>query len=127
MINRITTRFLYPFIRGSTSTYHVCLNTRKLNNSLASSRHFTSPVSNTSYKHIIVNKQGQNGCVQVIQLNRPDTLNALCDALMRELSTALKKADTDDSISAIVLTGNEKAFAAGADIKEMQNKTLQVL
>jgi len=57
-----------------------------------------------------------------VQLNRPKALNALCSPLMEELSGVLAELDEDDTIGAIVLTGNEKAFAAGADIKEMQNR-----
>lgn len=59
-----------------------------------------------------------------MQLNRPKALNALCDGLMRELSTVLEGLDKDNKISCIVLTGSTRAFAAGADIKEMQNNTL---
>ncbi|HLF15104.1 MAG TPA: enoyl-CoA hydratase-related protein [Bacteroidota bacterium] len=57
--------------------------------------------------------------VLTIQLNRPDVLNALNIAMMRELVGALEAADADDAVRAIVLTGNAKAFAAGADIREM--------
>jgi enoyl-CoA hydratase/carnithine racemase len=60
--------------------------------------------------------------IAFIQLNRPKALNALCDALFVELSAAIKEADSDPNTSAIVLTGSEKAFAAGADIKEMKDK-----
>ena len=59
----------------------------------------------------------------VITLNRPKALNALCNGLMSELSNALKSYESDHSIAAIVITGSEKAFAAGADIKEMQPNT----
>ena len=61
--------------------------------------------------------------VGLIRLDRPKQLNALNMALMRELGDALRKFDQDDEIGAIVLTGSEKAFAAGADIKEMQGKS----
>ncbi|HWL73737.1 MAG TPA: enoyl-CoA hydratase-related protein, partial [Burkholderiaceae bacterium] len=57
--------------------------------------------------------------VGLIRLNRPKALNALNDALMDELGVALLAFDADDAIGAIVLTGNEKAFAAGADIGAM--------
>ena len=62
-------------------------------------------------------------CIGLITLNRPKALNALSDALIRELGRALDDYESDPSIGAIVITGNEKAFAAGADIKEMQAKT----
>lgn len=58
--------------------------------------------------------------VGLIRLNRPEALNALCDQLMEELAEALLAFDADPAIAAIVLTGSEKAFAAGADIREMQ-------
>jgi enoyl-CoA hydratase len=62
------------------------------------------------------------GAVGLITLNRPKALNALCDQLMVELGGALRAFDADDAVGAIVLTGSEKAFAAGADIKEMKDK-----
>ncbi len=61
--------------------------------------------------------------VGLITLNRPKALNALNATLMGELSEALDTFEADDRIGCIVLTGSEKAFAAGADIKEMQSKT----
>jgi len=76
-----------------------------------------------SYENILVEKKGKSDCVGLIQLNRPKSLNALCDALMTDLNDALEKFNADDSVGCIVLTGSTKAFAAGADIKEMQNKT----
>jgi len=63
------------------------------------------------------------GAVAVIRLNRPQALNALCDQLMDELGQALRSYDDNPDIAAIVLTGSERAFAAGADIKEMQGRT----
>ncbi|KAI9136319.1 enoyl-CoA hydratase mitochondrial precursor [Paraphysoderma sedebokerense] len=62
-----------------------------------------------------------SGKVAIVTLNRPKALNALCNGLMTELNEALKGADNDDQVGAIVLTGGYKAFAAGADIKEMAN------
>ena len=61
--------------------------------------------------------------VALIRLNRPEALNALNQQLMSELATALQAIDTDDTIRCIVITGSEKAFAAGADIREMAGKT----
>ena len=57
-----------------------------------------------------------------ITLNRPDALNALNSILISELTTALTQADFDKNVRVIILTGSEKAFAAGADIKEMSKK-----
>jgi len=64
-----------------------------------------------------------HGPVGLIRLNRPTALNALCDQLMGELGEQLLAFDTDPAIGAIVLTGSERAFAAGADIKEMRERT----
>ena len=64
-----------------------------------------------------------HGAVGLIRLNRPAALNALCDQLMGELGEQLLAFDADPAIGAIVITGSEKAFAAGADIKEMQVRT----
>ncbi|WP_296418193.1 enoyl-CoA hydratase [Pseudooctadecabacter sp.] len=61
--------------------------------------------------------------VALITLNRPDALNALNSKLMKELSKAVAEADASDKVRCIVLTGSEKAFAAGADIKEMADKS----
>jgi enoyl-CoA hydratase len=71
-------------------------------------------------EHIVVETRGAAG---LITLNRPAALNALCDALMIELGAALRAFDADDTVGAIVITGSEKAFAAGADIKEMKDKS----
>ncbi|MGB4827871.1 MAG: enoyl-CoA hydratase [Paracoccaceae bacterium] len=59
----------------------------------------------------------------LIRLNRPDALNALNTTLMRELAEAVTAADANDKIRCIVLTGSEKAFAAGADVREMAEKS----
>ena len=61
--------------------------------------------------------------IALIKLNRPDVLNALNMRLLGELATALKAADDNDKVRCIVLTGSEKAFAAGADIREMSEKS----
>lgn len=63
-----------------------------------------------------------DGAVGVITLNRPDALNAFNRQLMDELTDAVKKFEGDDAVGCIVITGSEKAFAAGADIKEMASK-----
>jgi len=72
-----------------------------------------------SYEMIQVETEG---AAAIIRLHRPAALNALCDQLMQELGQALRGFDADPAIAAIVLTGSEKAFAAGADIKEMQSR-----
>ena len=64
-----------------------------------------------------------NDNVALIRLNRPDALNALNTTLMTELAEALTAADGNDLVRCIVLTGSEKAFAAGADVREMADKT----
>jgi enoyl-CoA hydratase len=68
---------------------------------------------------ILIETHGKTG---LIRLNRPQALNALCDQLMIELGTALRAFDKDPAIAAIIITGSEKAFAAGADIKEMKDR-----
>jgi enoyl-CoA hydratase len=73
-----------------------------------------------AYENSIVETRGKVG---FIQLNRPKALNALSPALMRELSAALDVFEADDNIGCMVVTGSEKAFAAGADIKEMKEKS----
>lgn len=71
-----------------------------------------------AYEHVIVETKNKVG---VITLNRPKALNALCGALMDELETALDELEANDDIGCIVVTGSEKAFAAGADITEMKD------
>ncbi|MDA8653715.1 enoyl-CoA hydratase [Alphaproteobacteria bacterium] len=71
------------------------------------------------YDNILFETRGR---VALITLHRPKALNALCGLLMDELTDAIEKCDADPAIGCIVLTGSEKAFAAGADIKEMQSK-----
>jgi enoyl-CoA hydratase len=65
----------------------------------------------------------RRGAVGIVTLNRPQALNALNAALVAELASAIDEFEHDDAIGAIVLTGNDKAFAAGADVKEMAGKT----
>jgi enoyl-CoA hydratase len=74
----------------------------------------------STFEHIIVEGRGAVG---VITLNRPKMLNALSFGVFREIAAAVDDLETDDKIGCIVLTGSDKAFAAGADIKEMQPKT----
>jgi len=71
-----------------------------------------------SYETLLVTTRDRVG---LVTLNRPKALNALNDALMDELGVALRAFDADDGIGAIVITGSEKAFAAGADIGAMKD------
>jgi len=73
-----------------------------------------------TFEYIIVESKGAVG---IITLNRPKMLNALSFGVFREIAAAVDDLEADDGIGCILLTGSEKAFAAGADIKEMQPKT----
>jgi enoyl-CoA hydratase len=73
-----------------------------------------------SHQHIIVETKGRVG---VVRLNRPQALNALNAALMGELAAAIDGFEADANVGCVVITGSEKAFAAGADIKEMADKS----
>ena len=73
----------------------------------------------STFEHIIVENKGAVG---IIRLNRPKMLNALSFGVFREIAAAVDDLETDDKIGCVLITGNEKAFAAGADIKEMQPK-----
>src|SRR5574341_778399 len=76
--------------------------------------------SSTAMTYEFINVE-QKGRVAIVTLNRPKQLNALSPGLMAELGTALRALDADAGVGAIVLTGNEKAFAAGADIAAMKD------
>jgi enoyl-CoA hydratase len=73
-----------------------------------------------SYQNIIIETKGRVG---IIRFNRPQALNALNAALVEELNAAIDAFEADANIGCILITGSEKAFAAGADIKEMATKT----
>src|SRR5579883_3485763 len=73
-----------------------------------------------TYETVILEKKGAIG---IVTLNRPQALNALSAALIRDLGAALDELEMDGAIGCIVLTGSERAFAAGADIKEMASKS----
>src|SRR5579863_2370829 len=77
-------------------------------------------VAMSTFEHIIVEGKGAVG---IITLNRPKMLNALSFGVFREIAAAIDDLEADDKIGCIVLAGGEKAFAAGADIKEMQPKS----
>ena len=72
-----------------------------------------------AFEHVIVSRRGRVG---VVQLNRPKALNALSLALVREVVAALRAFDADPEIGAMVLTGDARALAAGADIKELADR-----
>jgi enoyl-CoA hydratase len=76
----------------------------------------------TAYQNIKTDTKGRVG---IIRLDRPKALNALCADLVRELGQALDAFEADPGIGCVVLTGSDKAFAAGADIKEMKDQTYQ--
>jgi len=71
------------------------------------------------YENLLVAREGR---VAIVRLNRPQALNALSSGLMADLTAALEALEADDGVGAVVLTGSDKAFAAGADIKEMQDQ-----
>ncbi|HET6926652.1 MAG TPA: enoyl-CoA hydratase-related protein, partial [Hyphomicrobiaceae bacterium] len=73
-----------------------------------------------AYETIIVESKDRVG---IIKLNRPDALNALNAQLIEEMRQALDGFEADAGIGCIIITGNDKAFAAGADIKQMQSKS----
>ncbi len=75
----------------------------------------------TDYKYIEV--EIIDSSIVLIRLNRPKAMNALCDGLMNELATTLAKFDKENNIACQIITGNDRAFAAGMDIKEMQART----
>ncbi|KAF2761479.1 enoyl-CoA hydratase mitochondrial precursor [Pseudovirgaria hyperparasitica] len=82
-------------------------------------RPYSTELSGYEYINISTPRPG----VGLVTFNRPRALNALFTPLFRELNDALRKLDKDAEVGAVVLTGSEKAFAAGADIKEMKDKT----
>jgi len=77
--------------------------------------------ANQQYEYILVSKPAHG--VGLITLNRPKALNALSSPLFAELNKAVAEFDADSDVGALVLTGSDRAFAAGADIKEMKDKT----
>lgn len=104
------------------SSFSVCFSTTTAasTNANTNTTSTTTPSSSSPYTNIITEKRGKVG---LITLNRPKQLNSLCDELMRELLTALRQFQEDTEVGAMIITGSTKAFAAGADIKEMEKNT----
>lgn len=82
---------------------------------------FSSSLDIPKYEYVEASVVGEKKNVGLVRLNRPKALNALCDALVSDLAKAVILLEKSPSIGAIVITGSEKAFAAGADIKEMKD------
>ncbi len=74
----------------------------------------------TTFETIIIERKGAVG---IVRLNRPKILNALSFGVFHEIIAALDELEADETVGCILITGNEKAFAAGADIREMQPKS----
>src|SRR2546425_9636341 len=83
-------------------------------------RHPTSEEAAMTYQNILVSTEEG---VAIVTLNRPDVLNALNQATMNELVDALEAFDHDETVRCVILTGNERAFAAGADINRIRRAT----
>nr|XP_023023106.1 probable enoyl-CoA hydratase, mitochondrial [Leptinotarsa decemlineata] len=98
-------------------------NTQFKQNILKTNVRLFSVALKDNFEYLKVSKTGEKSNVALIELNRPKALNALCKGLVNELGEVLQNLDADSSIGAIIITGSERAFAAGADIKEMANKT----
>jgi len=109
------------FIRSSMSKSKLIFSLSKVITPITSMK-----LSTCNLEYIITEKVGEKQNVGLVKLNRPKALNALCDGLVTELTEAVSAYDADDSIGAIVVTGSERAFAAGADIKEMLDKTYSI-
>jgi hypothetical protein len=82
-----------------------------------------TPTLKDSYEYVLVDSSHRETGVGLITLHRPKALNALCDDLFLDLIHAATALDHDDTIGCLVLTGSTKAFAAGADISEMKDRT----
>lgn len=79
-------------------------------------------MSSAAPEDLVLTTRSASNNVTILTLNRPKALNALSSPLFARLNEELEKADNDESVRAIVVTGGKKAFAAGADIKEMKDK-----
>ncbi|KAI8360770.1 ClpP/crotonase-like domain-containing protein [Blakeslea trispora] len=111
-------RFISPSVlRPLSANKHVAV--RSFSSAFVT-RQASSNVDEKSYTHILTETKGKVG---LITLNRPKALNALCSDLFTEINDALRYYDNNDNIGAVVITGSKKAFAAGADIKEMKDNS----
>lgn len=119
-LNSIATDYVFEIMLTMASHFSSSVRSRlsTISGHVTASR--TRFFSSAVLENLLIDKRG-NG-VAVITLNRPKQLNALCDKLMSELNSTLAQFDQDPSVRAIVLTGSDKAFAAGADIKEMSGR-----
>ena len=86
------------------------------------SAHLLARAMSTSPESLILSTRSSSNHVAILTLNRPKALNALSSPLFAQLNEELDKAGDDDSVRAVVITGGDKVFAAGADIKEMKDK-----
>merc|ERR1719150_1486557 len=89
--------------------------------SAATTNAFRHMSTGPGFDYVKLEKRGTDGRVALITLNRPESLNALSGPLIADLVAAFEHCDRDDSVGCMVVTGSEKAFAAGADIKEMES------
>jgi len=82
-------------------------------------RFLSTAAASPAFQYLTVEKHAEKR-IALVRLNRPKQLNALCDDLVHELNACTKALDQDEQVGCLVLTGSERAFAAGADIKEMR-------
>lgn len=110
-------------LKSASRTYPNLRNVSRLNVSFRHVESASAVKLSDSYENIIVEKKGGKSDVALITLNRPKALNSLNNALFSDLTHALNVLDSDSEIACIVITGSKKAFAAGADIKQMKEMT----
>jgi 1,4-dihydroxy-2-naphthoyl-CoA synthase len=118
----LTRSFRHTTTRGSILASNSNSYSNSHSNSIGATRSLHLELKD-SYANILVERKSSD--VGWITLNRPKTLNALSDAMLEDVLHATHALDSDDSIRCLVLTGSSKAFAAGADISEMQSKTYE--
>lgn len=99
--------------------FQIQRNTLRVNSINLSNRLYST---GTQREYVVSEKIGAKSNVGLISLNRPKALNALCDGLMKDLGDAVEEFEKDKEIAVLIITGKGKAFAAGADIKEMKGQ-----